>query len=309
MTVDHGLQLILDQAAGAPVQMHEMPIEQLRSMMSTMATFEPAGPEMAAVSDLGVPGPAGDVPVRVYVPGATESAPVLVWMHGGGFVAGSLDTEDANLRKIAAGVGCVVVSIDYRLSPEAVAPAALHDCEAVIDWLRRSPHDLPVDRGRIAIGGSSAGGNLAAVLARHAAERGEPAYVHQLLLYPVTDLAARTHSIDKLGEGYLLTAAALRLFTHSYLGNEGDETDPDVSPLRAELRGDIAPATIITAEYDPLRDEGEEYAARLRTAGVDATATRVPGAIHGFVGMSRATSLADVGIGLMVTALAQAFAQ
>src|SRR5918994_6190642 len=247
--------------------------------------------EMDSVTDGTFPGPAGDVPVRTYVPTPEPGPrPVLVYFHGGGWVIGDLDTHDATVRSLAAASGVTVVAVEYRLAPEHPFPAAVDDCLAAVRWVA-SPDgaaELGVDPARLAVGGDSAGGNLAAVVAQQLPDSG-PVLRFQLLVYPVTDAHMSHSSIDENEDGYFLTKAEMEWFRMHYLGAEWTALAPDprVSPLlaRDDAVRDVAPALVITAEYDPLRDEGEAYAAKLRAAGVEATASRYDGVIHGFFSM------------------------
>ncbi|HET6949490.1 MAG TPA: alpha/beta hydrolase [Acidimicrobiales bacterium] len=242
--------------------------------------------EMASVRDLVAPGPGGDVPVRVYVPTADPGPrPVLVYFHGGGWVIGSVETHESPVRALAAASGLTVVSVDYRLAPEHPFPAPLDDCLAAVRWVVANATDLDVDPARLAVGGDSAGGNLAAVVAQQL--RGaDRAPRFQLLVYPVTDGEMAHASMVENAEGYFLTAPTMAWFWDQYVGS-GDRTDPLASPLHAgdEALAGVAPALVITAEFDPLRDEGEAYAARLEAAGVRVTASRYDGMIHGFFSM------------------------
>jgi acetyl esterase len=242
--------------------------------------------EMASVRDVAIPGPGGDIPARVYVP-TTEPGPrpVVVYFHGGGWVIGGIESHDATVRGLAAASGVTAVSVDYRLAPEHPFPAPLDDCVAAVRWVAGNAADLDVDPARLAVGGDSAGGNLAAVVAGQL--RGtEAAPAFQLLVYPVTDGEMARPSMVENADGYFLTTATMAWFWDHYTG-AGHRTDPRASPLHAtdDALAGQAPALVITAEYDPLRDEGEAYAARLEAAGVPVTATRYDGMIHGFVSM------------------------
>ena len=213
------------------------------------------------VEDLRVPGPGGEVPVRVYASERGGVRPALIYFHGGGFVFGNLDTHDAVCRALAKESGAVVISVDYRLSPEHKFPAAVEDSHAVTVWVAANAERLGVDARRIAVGGDSAGGNLATVIAMRCRDAGGPALASQVLLYPVTDFSSfETASHQELGEGYFLTRAAMEWFCGHYLASADLARHPEASPLLApNLRG-LPPALVITAEFDPLRDEGEAYA-------------------------------------------------
>jgi acetyl esterase len=290
MAVAAEVQSVLDVIAefGGPALEDQTP-EEVRQSFATLNSLGIATKvDMASVSDRVIPGPAVDIPVRVYVPTAEPGPrPVLVYFHGGGWVIGDLETHDGTVRALAGTSGVTVVSVDYRLAPEHPFPAAVDDCLAAVRWVADpgNASALDIDPGRLAVGGDSAGGNLAAVVAQQVRDDG-PAVRFQLLVYPVTDVRLSHPSIDQNGDGYLLTKADMLWFRGHYVGDHG-WTDPRVSPLLATdeaVRG-VAPALVITAEYDPLRDEGEAYAERLREAGVAATATRYDGMIHGFFSM------------------------
>ena len=287
MPVTPEVQNILDflAAAEGPPREQLDPAE-LRQGYAALSMVE-SKPEMHAVSDRTVPGPGGDIPVRVYVPTDEPGPrPVLVYFHGGGWVIGDIDTHDGVARAVAEGSGATVVSVGYRRAPEDPFPAAIDDSEAAVRWVVDNAADLGVNPGRLAVGGDSAGGNLAAVTALELAAAGGPDVRFQLLVYPVTDGTLGHASFVENGEGYFLTAATMTWFWQRYVG-EGDWTDPRVSPIHAsdDALAAAPPALVITAEFDPLRDEGEAYAARLAAAGVDVTVTRYDSMIHGFFSM------------------------
>jgi acetyl esterase len=236
---------------------------------------------VASVRDRVVPGPAGKLPVRVYTPEGAPPFPIVVWFHGGGWVVGTLDSYDPLCRAVAAAVPAVVVSVDYRLAPEHRWPAAVEDAYAATVWASRNAAELGGAQHRLAVAGDSAGGNLAAVVALGARDRGGPSIAFQLLVCPALDVAGDTGSWREFADGLDLTAAGMRWYWDHYLG-EADGTAPDASPARAAFLGGLPPALVIGASHDILRDEGEAYAARLADAGVAATATRVPGVVHGF---------------------------
>jgi acetyl esterase len=275
---------MLDQFAAAPaVDFSALPPAAVRAWFDEMSQPRSAEP-VHEVRDLAAPGPAGDVPLRLYRPAADEPLPAILYFHGGGFVIGSLDTHDGTCRALANASGCAVVSVDYRLAPEHRFPAAPEDCWAALAWVAKEGAALGVDGARLAVAGDSAGGNLAATAALLARARG-PALRYQLLVYPVTDHAFDTPSYRENGEGYFLSAAMMRWFWQQYLEDAGQGADPLASPLRATELAGLPPALVVTAEYDPLRDEGEAYAARLRAAGVPTELRRFPGQIHGFFSM------------------------
>jgi acetyl esterase len=238
---------------------------------------------VAAVAELALPGGEGPIPVRVYTPAeAAAPTPAVVYFHGGGWVIGSLDTHDGLCRALANRARAVVVSVDYRLAPESPFPAAPEDCYAAVGWVAAHGHEIGVDGGRIAVAGDSAGGNLAAVVSLMARDRGGPQLRHQALIYPVTDHDFERPSYRQNADGYLLTRAGMQWFWDHYAPTSR-RSDAYVSPLRAEKLVGLPPATLVTAEFDPLRDEGEAYAARLSEAGVPVESVRYDGMIHGFV--------------------------
>ena len=244
---------------------------------------EPA--PVAHIENRTIPGPAGDIPVRIYTPAGDGPFPVLVFFHGGGWVICTLDTHDSHCRSLANGTPCIVVSVDYRLAPEHKFPAATEDCYAATQWVAEYAAEFNGDPARIAVGGDSAGGNLTAVISQMARDRGGPPLSFQLLIYPATDFMADTLSMKENAEGYFLTADDMTWFTNHYLNSEEEKRNPLASPLLAADLSGLPPALVITAEYDPLRDEGEIYGQKLKEAGVPVTITRYDGMIHGFVGM------------------------
>jgi acetyl esterase len=286
---------------------HEIPIAQARinHRMETEALCGD-GPEVAAVRDLAVPGPGGAIPVRAYTPlGAGDGPlPIVVFLHGGGWAMGSIETYDALVRALANAAGALVVSVDYRLAPEDVFPAAVQDSLAAVRWAVASAAELGGDATRVAVAGDSAGGNLAAVMARRL--RGELDLRLQVLIYPVTDAGVNTPSFREFGDRFGLTAEGMKRFWTLYVDG-ADATDPDASPLRDRDLSGVAPAYVLTAEHDVLRDEGESYARALEAAGVPVTLRRVDGTIHGFIRWLAATDIAGRSIDEMGVALREAF--
>lgn len=319
MPVDAELQPILDLiAASDTVPPMEVGPAGLRELFSTMCSAFGSGPQDLDVSDGSLAGRDGPIPVRWYRPsslGVGEPAPTLVFFHGGGFVIGSLDTHDTLCRTLADGAGIVVVSVDYRLAPEHPAPAGARDAVDALAAVIAGAAALGVDRDRVAVGGDSAGGNLAALAAiDHRRARAEdpslPTLALQLLIYPVVDLRDdedRFPSLRENGEGYFLTLDTMRFFEHHYLSEATvDASSPEISPLAVEDLSDLPPAFVLTAELDPLRDEGEAYAEALAAAGVPVTATRYDGAIHGFVQMGTITTIGRRGVEECVAVLRRA---
>ncbi len=268
-------------------KMHELePAEGREAQRRNAEMVDPWPTPMAQVEDRSVDGSSARVPVRIYRPRRTTAPlPALVYFHGGGFVIGGFDTHDGTCRALAAGADCVVVSVDYRLAPEHPFPAAVEDSRAAFRWVRENAETLGVDRERIAVGGDSAGGNLAAVVCLAEREEGAPLPSFQLLIYPATDMTRSLASHRTLGEGFFLETPTIDWFLDQYLPPGTDLRDWRASPLFAETLEGLPPAFVVTAGFDPLRDEGEAYAARLRDAGVQVTELRERGLVHGFVNM------------------------
>ena len=257
---------------------------EFREMIATfMAPGEPAV-HVAHVEDRVI---ANDVPVRIYRPAGDGPFGCLLFLHGSGWVIMSVDTHDHEARALCNRGNVVVVSVDYRLAPEHKFPAAVEDCWGALEWVVASAAELDIDPGRLAVGGDSAGGNLAAVLARRARDAGGPPIAFQLLVYPVLDARGGHASRIENKDGPGLTNELMHWFTDQYVRAAEDAEDPDVSPLLAESFAGLPPAFVLTAEYDPLRDEGAEYADRLAAAGVPVTYRLYEGATHGFWQMSR----------------------
>ncbi len=281
------VKMLLDglaQAGGPPL--NELTPVEARAVFKNLAALDQ--PEaVTRVDDRVVPGADNDIPVRVYTPedAVGGDAPLLIWLHGGGWVIGDLDTADATARALANRSGAVVVSVDYRLAPEHPAPAALDDALAALTWSVENAELLGVNASRVAVGGDSAGGNLAAALCQRVRDEFGPDIDFQLLVYPVVDCTLGHPSIEENAEGYFLTKDTMAWFVAHYLGDR-DPKDPSVSPLHADTLAGLPPALVITAELDPLRDEGEAYAAALRDAGVQVNAVRYDGQIHGFFGLA-----------------------
>lgn len=235
---------------------------------------------MAKVADRNIPGPAGDIPVRIYTPAGKPPFPVLVYFHGGGFVICDLDTHDAPLRALTNRAGCITVSVDYRRAPEHKFPAAHEDCYAATVWAAENAASFGGDSHRLAVGGDSGGGNLAAAIPLMARDRGKPHISFQLLIYPAVANDLSFPSIDENGEGYFLTKAGIIWFGQHYASSPADFDNPYMSPLRAEDLHGLPPAFLATCEYDPLRDEGAAYAKRLRESGVVVEYKCYEGGIH-----------------------------
>jgi len=288
---------------------HQLTPKDARQMFrETRPASTPPAPQIGAVRDVLTEG-AQAIPLRVYrPPGVSDSRrlPVLVYFHGGGWVIGDLETHDVLCRQLTAEAGVSVIAVDYRLAPEHKFPAAADDAWAATRWIAAHAAELGVDADRLAVGGDSAGGNLAAVVALLAREAGGPRIALQILLYPVTDLVSESQSYADLADGYMLTRDSMRWFRAQYLAREQDAADWRVSPLRAPSLAGLPPALVVTAGYDPLRDEGEAYARRLREAGVSVDAVSFGGMIHGFVPMGRLIDTAFRGVSLITGSLRQA---
>ncbi len=287
MPVHPVFQEMLNQAgAQPPPDATGLTIQEQRkaadNMVAGLAALSEEGPEVAEVRDRVVPGPYGEFQVRVYTPEGTGPFPAYVYFHGGGWWMGTFAMTEAECRHIVRDAGCVVVSIDYHLAPEHKFPIPVEDCYTATTWVVEYTVELDVDPERVAVGGGSSGGNLAAAVCLMARDRGGPSLVFQLLVNPVTDFDFTTLSYQQNGDGYLLTRDTMSWFWDLYLSEPSDASNPYAAPMQARDLSGLPPALVITAEYDPLRDEGEEYGRRLQAAGVPATVSRYDGMIHGF---------------------------
>lgn len=242
---------------------------------------------VAQIHNVRIPGPGGEIPLRIYLPEVDAPLPVLVYFHGGGWVLGDLDTHDPLCRALANAAACIVVAVGYRLAPEHKFPAAVDDALAATYWVASNIAQSGGNPNTLAVGGDSAGGTLATVVARRCAQEGRARLVHQGLIYPVTDLTCfDTASYREFASGYLLTKAEMAWFRSLYLNDIKEAAHPDASPNQAsDLRG-LPPTLILTAEFDPLRDEGEAYAQQLAQAGVAVRCVRYDGMVHGFITMA-----------------------
>ena len=308
MPLDPQARTLLDQlgAMGAPPMSEQTP-EEARAGFSMLTAIAGPAEEPVPTEDRSVPGPAGDIPVRIYRPTADTPLPVVVYFHGGGFVIGDIATHDTTCQRLAAGVPALVVSVDYRLAPEHRFPAAVEDCAAATAWASAHAPEFGGDPSRLAVAGDSAGGNLAAVIARRARDAGGPNIAFQLLVYPGTDMTCSLPSHTENGTGYLLDSDTMTWFLDNYLA-DADPRHPDASPLFADDLSGLPPAFVLTAEFDPLRDEGEAYAERLRAAGVAVTTSRYDGMIHGFYGLDSIFDAANKATAETVVALRDALA-
>jgi len=307
--------LDLIEERGLPA-MHTLTPAEARAFYRDRRSFtQPGAPEMGGVRDSHCEGPHGRIPLRIYRPmgaGASPARaatlPVLVYYHGGGWTIGDLDTHDVLCRQLCNGSGAVVVSVDYRMGPEHRFPAAVDDCLAATRWVRDASSELGVDPARLAVGGDSAGGNLAAVVAILARDAGDLPIAYQLLIYPATDMRRRHASHTTNGRGYLLTTATISYYHDHYIADAAHDLDWRASPLlHADLRK-LPRALVVTAGFDPLRDEGLEYADRLVAAGNRATYVCYERQIHGFITMGKVIDEANSAVALCAAELARALA-
>lgn len=301
-TLAPDMQLMLRmQRLARIVGAETLPIPEGRLAILHQTAMTGGGQPIGAVRDL----PVGGLDGRLYTPrGATEPGGLLVFFHGGGFMYGDLDSHDAPCRFLAERAGVQVLAVDYRLGPEDPFPAAYDDALGAYRWAVDNAESLGVDPDRIAVGGDSAGGNLAAVVAIDAAREGLP-LAFQLLVYPATDCDRATRSLELFAQGFYLTDDFMELANRSYLPPDTDLRDPRCSPLHADLPSGLAPAYVVTAGFDPLRDEGEAYARKLVAAGVEIELKRFPGQIHGFfniVGVGRSARAANAEIAVRLAA-------
>ncbi|RNB86046.1 alpha/beta hydrolase [Brevibacillus panacihumi] len=286
MALDPQAKAFLDmnEAAGVPATSTLTP-EENRLRTADFGKLAGIPKAVARVENRLIPVEGAQIGIRMYTPKGTGPFPVFVYFHGGGWVIGDLDTVDTVCRNIAHESDCLVVSVDYRLAPEHKFPIPVYDCYAAVEWVARHAATFQGDPEKIAVGGDSAGGNLAAVVAQLAKERQGPALSFQALIYPAVQLGCDTESYRENGEGYFLTADSMNWFFQQYLNGEEDKQNVLASPLLQEDLTGLPPALVITAEYDPLRDEGAMYAQRLREAGVPVEHTCYEGMIHGFFWM------------------------
>ncbi|MBS1892964.1 MAG: alpha/beta hydrolase [Actinobacteria bacterium] len=292
-----------EEALGAPLD--QMPVTEARERLAQLSALAPAGPEVHAIYDLGVPGPAGDVPVRIYVPREAERLPVLLWLHGGAWVLGDLEAADPSCRRLAVASDAIVVSVDYRLAPEHRFPAGLEDCYAALSWVAERIGEYGGDPSRVAVGGDSAGGNLAAALALMARDRSGPRIVFQLLVYPSVMLRM---SSAEFGDAPVVNQAMAEYFWDLYVTSAADREHPYCAPLAADDLSGLPPAFVIVPEVDLTRADQERYADLLAAAGVEARSQLYRGVAHGFLDAAAVLEPGRQAVDDAAAALRQAFA-
>jgi acetyl esterase len=312
MVIDPQLQRVLDilKQAGRPSYDVLTPIEARALYRQSCAVFQPPPPEVAECRDMSVPGPRGAIPIRLYRGRNTASdrpLPALIYFHGGGWTIGDLETHDYVCRTLANKANCLVAAVDYRLAPEHKFPAGVEDCTAATRVLAERATEFGIDANRIAVGGDSAGGNLATVMAHLARDGALPPPCFQLLIYPAVDQSLQQASYERVTEGFVLTTTAVRWFQGQYFADERDKADWRASPLRApEFRG-LAPAFVLTVEHDPLCDEGQDYARVLEANGVRVSRLHVNDQMHGCFTMSGAMRAAAAMLDICAVMLRCAF--
>jgi len=309
MPLDHDAEILLKmiQEANRPTFESVGAVAARDLYMAGRKALSPDPMPIAETRDIAIPGPGGPIPARLYRSAKNGTLPVLVFLHGGGWVVGNIDSHEAMCRHLANRAECAVLSVDYRMGPEHKFPAAVEDCFAATAWTADNAAALGIDSRRLAVGGDSAGGNLAAVVSLLARDKGAPRISCQVLIYPATDAAMRHDSVARYAEGYVLTRATMRWFYEQYLRTPDDAADWRVSPLLAPDLSHLPPAYVLTAGYDPLCDEGDAYAARLAAAGVPVTHRRFPGQVHGFVTNGRVIRAAETALDEVAAAVKAAW--
>ncbi|ABW01815.1 alpha/beta hydrolase [Caldivirga maquilingensis] len=305
MPLDPSVRRIIEEFNKVKPQMSKVPLNELRRMSRASSLSQPKR-QIHKVFDISIPGSEVKIPARVYVPRDGEDFGVLVYYHGGGFVFGDVESYDPLCRELAVACDCVVVSVDYRLAPENKFPAAVVDAFDSVQWVLEHANEVNGDSEKIAVGGDSAGGNLAAVVAIMARDKGlRPSLKYQVLVNPFVGVDVASYSIREYSMGFLLDRDDMDFFNKAYLSNLTDALDPRFSPILVNDLSNLPPALIITSEYDPLRDSAETYATRLSEAGVPTVVVRFNGVVHGFYNMP--IPHAKVVVGLIGSTLRQAF--
>lgn len=308
MPMDDLTRAVMEGMAGVFPRVDTMTVADARALLEQLP-IPPSPIHVARVDDRTIPGPAGDLPVRIYWPEGSGPHPIVVFFHGGGWAICNLDTHDGACRGLTNGAGCITISVDYRLAPENKFPAAAEDAYAAVRWASEHGAELGGDPARLAVAGDSAGGNLSAVAALMARDRGGPPIAFQVLVYPATDFAHDTPSHTENAEGYFLTSAQVRFYADQYLATEADRTNPYAAPMQAPDASGLPPALILTAEFDPLRDEGEAYGRKLEAAGVPVTIKRYDGLFHGFFNLDAFLPAAKQATEDVYAALREVFAR
>jgi len=310
MPIDPAARVLIDAMAVGFPKLHEMPsgTEARRRIVEAMHDVEPEREPIHHVEDRTIAVDGGEIAVRIYRPSADDGLPVVVFFHGGGWVLCDLDSHDAMARRMANTSGCIVVATDYRLAPEYRFPTAANDCYAALCWAAENASTFGGDPSRLAVFGDSAGGNLAAAVAQMARDTGTPNLRLQILAYPVIDAACDTTSHRTIGRDYMLWTEEVQWTWQQYLSKPADGDHPYASPSRAASLAGLAPALVITPEFDPLRDEGEAYARALDAAGVPTQHTRYDGMFHSFLTFTNLLPAADRAHEQIADALRSAFA-
>jgi acetyl esterase len=314
--LDPQARVLLDliEKNGIPQVWQQTPLEARQTYRERRFFSQEESPADVQSTALSAPGPHGPIPLRAFRPTtvlADVALPVLIYFHGGGWVIGDLDTHDVLCRQLARESQSVVVSVDYRLAPEFEFPAAVDDCWAATCWIAEHGHRLGMDSSRLAVGGDSAGGNLAAVISLMARDQApHPSIAYQLLIYPATEMDAATESMRVNGDGFLLSSKSMLWFMKQYLGDRSNTAEIKTwraSPLLAASHASLPPALVLTAGFDPLRDEGRMYADKLSAAGTPTQYICFERQIHGFITMSRVVDEAKTAVSLCANALRRAF--